>query len=174
MCHYFRKYGKPFSVYVLLLCRCTLFFRLRVDVNDLLATEKLAPLNDAKEGPPVFFVHSIEGIATPLKNLGAQLTIPAYCFQSIPSAPHDCIENLAKFYIQVNKLIFRRLSAKHDFDQMSRQERFHYVIAEVLPTVLYGPISCIAPSQCTSLFGGKFLWFSHSFKILWKALQITK
>ena len=68
----------------------------------MLAFERYQKLNTVTDGTPVFFVHSIEGIATPLKKLGATMSVPAYCFQCTPSTPHDSIESLAKHYISVS------------------------------------------------------------------------
>ncbi|CAM6002738.1 unnamed protein product [Sphagnum balticum] len=51
----------------------TSLFTLRIDMADLLTTEQIAKINDVHTGPPVFFVHSIEGIATPLRKLALSL-----------------------------------------------------------------------------------------------------
>jgi fatty acid synthase len=77
-------------------------FKLRIDVNDMLAFEKIQKMNDVETGTPLFFVHSIEGIATPLKKLGATLPYPAWCFQCTPTTPHDSIESMAQYYINVS------------------------------------------------------------------------
>ncbi len=44
-------------------------FKMRVDVNDLDPQEILLKSNKVENGPLTFFVHSIEGIATPLKRV---------------------------------------------------------------------------------------------------------
>jgi len=57
--------------------------------------------NHRYPGEPIFFVHSIEGIATPLQKLAALLPYPAYCFQVTRETPHETIESMAQRYIQV-------------------------------------------------------------------------
>lgn len=42
-------------------------FKMRVDVNDLDPQDIVVKGNSVEEGPVTFFVHSIEGIATPLQ-----------------------------------------------------------------------------------------------------------
>jgi fatty acid synthase len=83
----------------------TQLFKLRIDVNDLLATEKICKINNVTEGKPVFMVHSIEGIATPLRRLAESLPYPVYCFQCTPTVPHDSIEEMAAFYISLMREI---------------------------------------------------------------------
>ncbi|VDK51307.1 unnamed protein product [Gongylonema pulchrum] len=76
-------------------------FKMRVDVNDLEPTDLIVKCNKAESGPPTFFVHSIEGIATPLKKVMSKCNFPAYCFQSTREVPQDSIEKVAQKYIAV-------------------------------------------------------------------------
>ncbi|VDO39253.1 unnamed protein product [Haemonchus placei] len=75
-------------------------FKMRVDVNDLDPQDIVI-----EEGPVTFFVHSIEGIATPLKRVMTKCTFPVYCFQSTKEVPQDSIESVAKCYIREMKKI---------------------------------------------------------------------
>uniref|UniRef100_A0A8R1DF59 Fatty acid synthase n=1 Tax=Caenorhabditis japonica TaxID=281687 RepID=A0A8R1DF59_CAEJA len=80
-------------------------FKMRVDVNDLDPQDIIVKANKVEEGPVTFFVHSIEGIATPLKKVMSKCTFPAYCFQSTKDVPQNSIENVAKCYIREMKKI---------------------------------------------------------------------
>uniref|UniRef100_A0A0N4ZB91 Fatty acid synthase n=1 Tax=Parastrongyloides trichosuri TaxID=131310 RepID=A0A0N4ZB91_PARTI len=80
-------------------------FKMRVDVNDLEPEDMLVKCNKVEEGPKVFFLHSIEGIATPLKKVMKNCKFPAYCFQATKSVPDDSIESVAKRYIKEMKKI---------------------------------------------------------------------
>ena len=76
-------------------------FKLRVDVNDLDPSEDVIKCNTVTEGPITFFIHPIEGIASPLSNVTSRCKFPAYCFQFTRRSPTDCIEKLAAAYIKV-------------------------------------------------------------------------
>lgn len=80
-------------------------FKMRVDVNDLDPQDIIVKANKVEEGPTTFFVHSIEGIATPLKKVMSKCNFPAYCFQSTKDVPQNSIENVAKCYIREMKKI---------------------------------------------------------------------
>ncbi|WKY15735.1 hypothetical protein Q1695_000877 [Nippostrongylus brasiliensis] len=80
-------------------------FKMRVDVNDLDPQDIVVKCNKVEEGPVAFFVHSIEGIATPLKRVMTKCTFPVYCFQSTKEVPQDSIESVAKCYIKEMKKI---------------------------------------------------------------------
>uniref|UniRef100_A0AC35U6Z3 Carrier domain-containing protein n=1 Tax=Rhabditophanes sp. KR3021 TaxID=114890 RepID=A0AC35U6Z3_9BILA len=80
-------------------------FKMRVDVNDLEPEDMVVKCNKVVEGPTVFFVHSIEGIATPLKKVMNKCNFPAYCFQATKSTPQDSIESVAARYIKEMKKI---------------------------------------------------------------------
>uniref|UniRef100_A0A0N5CAY3 Fatty acid synthase n=1 Tax=Strongyloides papillosus TaxID=174720 RepID=A0A0N5CAY3_STREA len=80
-------------------------FKLRVDVNDLEPEEILIKCNKVEEGPKVFFLHSIEGIATPLMNVMKKCSYPAYCFQATKDVPIDSIESVADKYITEMKKV---------------------------------------------------------------------
>uniref|UniRef100_A0A0K0ESV2 Fatty acid synthase n=1 Tax=Strongyloides stercoralis TaxID=6248 RepID=A0A0K0ESV2_STRER len=80
-------------------------FKMRVDVNDLEPEDMVIKCNKIDEGPKVFFLHSIEGIATPLKKVMKNCKFPAYCFQATKSVPNDSIESVAKRYIKEMKKI---------------------------------------------------------------------
>lgn len=74
---------------------------MRIDVNDLEPADLVVKGNKVETGPTTFFVHSIEGIATPVRKVMAKCNFPAYCFQSTRDVPQDAIENVAKKYIEV-------------------------------------------------------------------------
>ncbi|MFH4976009.1 hypothetical protein AB6A40_002718 [Gnathostoma spinigerum] len=80
-------------------------FKMRIDVNDLEPKDLLLKCNKVEEGPVTFFVHSIEGIATPLKKVMSKCTFPAYCFQSTRDVPQDAIEKVARKYIEEMKKV---------------------------------------------------------------------
>uniref|UniRef100_A0AC35TUX3 Carrier domain-containing protein n=1 Tax=Rhabditophanes sp. KR3021 TaxID=114890 RepID=A0AC35TUX3_9BILA len=80
-------------------------FKMRVDVNELEPEDMVVKCNNIDEGPIVFFVHSIEGIATPLKKVMNKCIFPAYCFQATKSTPQDSIESVAARYIKEMKKI---------------------------------------------------------------------
>ncbi|CAI4233223.1 unnamed protein product [Auanema sp. JU1783] len=80
-------------------------FKMRVDVNDLDPQDIVVKCNKVDEGPLTFFVHSIEGIATPLKRVMTKCEFPVYCFQSTKDVPQDSIESVANCYIQEMKKI---------------------------------------------------------------------
>src|SRR5690606_27351595 len=71
-------------------------FKMRVDVNDLDPQDMIVKCNKVEEGPVTFFVHSIEGIATPLKKVMNKCEFPVYCFQATREVPQDSIESVAK------------------------------------------------------------------------------
>uniref|UniRef100_A0A0N5ABV4 Fatty acid synthase n=1 Tax=Syphacia muris TaxID=451379 RepID=A0A0N5ABV4_9BILA len=75
-------------------------FKMRIDVNDLEPADLVVKGNKVETGPTTFFVHSIEGIATPVRKVMAKCNFPAYCFQSTRDVPQDAIENVAKKYIE--------------------------------------------------------------------------
>src|SRR4051794_26098840 len=56
-------------------------FKMRVDVNDLDPEEIIVKCNKIDEGPITFFVHPIEGIASPLNRVMSKCNFPVYCFQ---------------------------------------------------------------------------------------------
>ncbi|VDK43768.1 unnamed protein product [Cylicostephanus goldi] len=80
-------------------------FKMRVDVNDLDPQDIVVKCNKIEEGPVTFFVHSIEGIATPLKRVMTKCNFPVYCFQSTKDVPQDSIESVAGCYIREMKKI---------------------------------------------------------------------
>lgn len=70
-------------------------------MNDLEPMDLIVKCNKVEDGPPTFFVHSIEGIATPLKKVMSKCNFPAYCFQSTREVPQESIEKVAQKYILV-------------------------------------------------------------------------
>ncbi|PIC51785.1 hypothetical protein B9Z55_002156 [Caenorhabditis nigoni] len=80
-------------------------FKMRVDVNDLDPQDVIVKANKAEEGPITFFVHSIEGIATPLKKVMSKCEFPVYCFQATKNVPQTSIEDVAKYYIREMKKV---------------------------------------------------------------------
>lgn len=80
-------------------------FGVRINVENTRPTKVLVRLNQVKSGgPPVYFVHSIEGDSSTLETLGKCLQVPAYCFQCVENAPQETIETLAGFYVKVKIL----------------------------------------------------------------------
>jgi fatty acid synthase len=80
-------------------------FKMRVDVNDLDPVDVIVKCNKIETGRPVFFVHPIEGIWSPLKRLTSKCEFPAYCFQFTRDVSQDSIESAAARYIQELKRI---------------------------------------------------------------------
>lgn len=76
-------------------------FKMRVDVNDLDPEEIIIKTNNITEGLVTFFVHPIEGIASPLNRVMSKCNFPSYCFQYTRKVPHDSIESVALTYIRV-------------------------------------------------------------------------
>ncbi|KAK0397543.1 hypothetical protein QR680_002165 [Steinernema hermaphroditum] len=74
-------------------------FKMRVDVNDLDPQDIVVKCNKVEDGPVTFFVHPIEGIATPLNRVMSKVQFPAYCFQSTKDVPQDDISKVAACYI---------------------------------------------------------------------------
>lgn len=77
---------------------------MRVDVNDLDPVDVIVKCNKIETGRPVFFVHPIEGIWSPLKRLTSKCEFPAYCFQFTRDVSQDSIESAAARYIQVKNM----------------------------------------------------------------------
>ncbi|KAI6188362.1 Fatty acid synthase [Aphelenchoides besseyi] len=80
-------------------------FKMRVDVNDLDPEHIVVKCNKVEEGPVTFFVHPIEGIASPLNRVTSKCTFPAYCLQFTRNIPTDSIESVALKYIKELKQI---------------------------------------------------------------------
>jgi fatty acid synthase len=80
-------------------------FKMRVDVNDLDPKDIIVKCNKVTEGPVTFFVHPIEGIASPLNRVVNKCNFPAYCFQFTKNVPQDSIEVVAATYIKEMKKI---------------------------------------------------------------------
>uniref|UniRef100_A0A1I8BMW0 Fatty acid synthase n=1 Tax=Meloidogyne hapla TaxID=6305 RepID=A0A1I8BMW0_MELHA len=75
-------------------------FKLRVDVNDLDPVDIVVRCNNVEEGPITFFMHPIEGIASPLSRVASKCNFPAYCLQFTRNVPNDSIETVAGIYIK--------------------------------------------------------------------------
>lgn len=78
-------------------------FKMRVDVNDLDPEQILVKTNKVPDtdGPITFFVHPIEGIASPLNRVMSKCKFPSYCFQYTRALPADSIESVSAIYIKV-------------------------------------------------------------------------
>uniref|UniRef100_A0A5S6QNC3 Fatty acid synthase n=1 Tax=Trichuris muris TaxID=70415 RepID=A0A5S6QNC3_TRIMR len=74
-------------------------FRLYFQADDLRPELPVVKLNTIEEGTPVFLVHPIEGVKSPLEMLGSKLPFPAYCFQCTPAVPLNTMESIALHYI---------------------------------------------------------------------------
>lgn len=79
----------------------TQVFKLRFDFRDFETKEPVVKCNQIENGPVVFFVHPIEGVWSPLKQLVSKCDFPVYCLQFVPGVPADSIESLAEYYVQV-------------------------------------------------------------------------
>lgn len=76
---------------------------------ELMPTECLVKLPSKYDGKsakrPLFLVHAIEGVVTPLKAMAAELDCPVWGLQCIEDAPLETIGDLAKFYIKQVKTV---------------------------------------------------------------------
>ena len=77
--------------------------------QELMPVECLVKLPSKYDGKsakrPLFLVHAIEGVVTPLKAMASELECPVWGLQCVADAPLDTIGNLASFYIkQVKKI----------------------------------------------------------------------
>ena len=84
-------------------------FKMRVDVNDLDPEHIIVKCNKIETGPVTFFVHPIEGIATPLKRVTDKCNFPVYCFQFTRNVPDASIEEVAQKYIGVRRSCFQNV-----------------------------------------------------------------
>lgn len=80
-----------------------------VFTTELMPTEAMIRLKssapeDSKKRP-IFFVSPIEGFAVALQQLAEKLDCPVYGLQCTEDAPLDCVESLAKFYLQKVKSV---------------------------------------------------------------------
>lgn len=84
-------------------------FLFQCDDTELIATETLVELKTkSSKGLPLFLVHAIEGVVSPLKTLASELERPVFGFQCIKDAPLDSIAELANFYIEIMKKIQKK------------------------------------------------------------------
>ncbi|KAI4493375.1 hypothetical protein M0802_009435 [Mischocyttarus mexicanus] len=60
------------------------------------------------KGTPLFLIHAIEGIISPLKTLAAQLDRPVWGLQCTQDAPLNSISELAEFYIKIMKQVQKK------------------------------------------------------------------
>ncbi|XP_043486066.1 fatty acid synthase [Polistes fuscatus] len=60
------------------------------------------------KGTPLFLIHAIEGIISPLKTLAGQLDRPVWGFQCTQNAPLNSISELAEFYIKIMKQVQKK------------------------------------------------------------------
>ncbi|XP_047360366.1 fatty acid synthase-like [Vespa velutina] len=60
------------------------------------------------KGTPLFLIHAIEGIISPLKTLAAQLERPVWGLQCTQDAPLNSISELAEFYIKIMKQVQKK------------------------------------------------------------------
>lgn len=91
-------------------------YRLRLHPDDLYQVKPILLVNERMKprGAPVFFIHSIEGIASPIKPLCEQLAFPVWCLQTTDETPQNSIEAMAEHYIRVritaiNQAYFKQL-----------------------------------------------------------------
>lgn len=76
---------------------------------ELMPTECLVKLPSKHDGKsnkrPLFLVHAIEGVVTPLKAMAAEMTCPVWGLQCVSDAPLETITELAKFYVKQLKTV---------------------------------------------------------------------
>lgn len=76
---------------------------------EIVPTQPIVSLKTkGSNGTPVFFVHAIEGMISPLKTIAKELDRPVWGFQCVPNAPLSSITDLAKFYIQEMRQIQKK------------------------------------------------------------------
>lgn len=77
--------------------------------KELMPTQSLLRMksqaSDKSKESPLFVVHAIEGVVTPLLPLAAKMNRPVYGLQCVASAPLDSITELAAYYIQQIKSV---------------------------------------------------------------------
>lgn len=75
-------------------------FLYKFDGKEIVPTEALVQLKTkSSKGLPIFFIHAIEGMVTPLKTIASELERPAWGLQCVKNAPLDSVTHLAKFYV---------------------------------------------------------------------------
>lgn len=76
---------------------------------ELMPTECLVQLPSKHDGKsakrPLFVIHAIEGVVTPLRDMAAELECPVWGLQCVADAPLDTIGDLAAFYIKKIKTV---------------------------------------------------------------------
>lgn len=76
---------------------------------EMMPTECLVQLPSKHDGKsakrPLFLVHAIEGVITPLKAMAAELECPVWGLQCIADAPLETIGDLAAFYVKQIKTV---------------------------------------------------------------------
>ena len=73
----------------------------RFDLQHLVPTQCIVPLNTITKGSPLFIVHPIEGATIALATLAVKLACPVFGIQCTTQAPLSSLEALAAFYVQV-------------------------------------------------------------------------
>lgn len=83
--------------------------------NQVEFTQELMPIDCLVQLPskwdkksakrPLFLVHAIEGVVTPLKTMANELDCPVWGLQCVADAPLETIEQLASFYIKQVKTV---------------------------------------------------------------------
>ncbi|XP_012150604.1 fatty acid synthase 1 [Megachile rotundata] len=76
-------------------------FLFQLENVNIVPTESIVQLQTkSSKGSPIFFIHAIEGIAAPFKEVASQLNQPAYALQCVENTPLGSIQDTAAFYIQ--------------------------------------------------------------------------
>lgn len=84
-------------------------FLFQADAATIIPTESVVQLKTkSSKGTPIFFIHAIEGIATPFKELASELNRPAWALQCVENSPLSTIEDLAAFYIKKMQTIQKK------------------------------------------------------------------
>nr|XP_034178573.1 fatty acid synthase [Osmia lignaria]XP_034178581.1 fatty acid synthase [Osmia lignaria] len=76
-------------------------FLFQADGASIIPMESVVQLTSKNsKGIPIFFIHAIEGIAAPFKELAGKLNRPVWALQCVENTPLSSIEDLAAFYIK--------------------------------------------------------------------------
>lgn len=76
-------------------------FLFQLENVNIVPTDSIVQLQTkSSKGSPIFFIHAIEGIAAPFKEVASQLNQPAWVLQCVENTPLDSIQDTAAFYIQ--------------------------------------------------------------------------
>ena len=78
---------------------------IRYDVNHIMPTETIVPMNDQStdvDSHPWFVMHPIEGVVMSLESVMLHVKTPVYGLQCTADAPLTSVPDLAAFYVRVS------------------------------------------------------------------------